>query len=369
MTTLSAPNIFTYATKELSQDAFLCWLFCFADKQYQDSNYRELHLLAIELLRSFVSNTSLEIEEIVVKKQENKIDIWLEINSNLLVIIEDKTNSQAGTGQLDKYFQLANQYCKTNNFGNPICIYFKTGNEAARVFNRADLNRNWKYFSLEHLIQIFSSYEEKINHPYFQDFFQMNHDKFKLNQNFEEHISEEKIKKLGNNVIEAFYTKLELDEVFKNWNYNDSIGNRRYYSNDYSNVPGEANVYLQLDRMDLRLKVDLCKLRDEKGKTYKKFQTALKQNDIKSIYSGVRSVFENHSKFKGIIVKPAKYALHNFLTFANIPQEHWLNFNSNGTINYAQTKDKLQSINNDLQEAITQHQSEILEIIDSGFAK
>lgn len=369
MNTVSAPNIFAYATKELSQDAFLCWLFCFADKQFQDSSYRELHLLAIELLRNFVDDAKLEIEEIVVKKQENKIDIWLEINSNLVVIIEDKTNSQAGTGQLNKYFQLAKQYCKTNNFQNPICIYFKTGNEAARVFERADEAKNWKYFSLAHLIQIFTSYENKINHPYFQDFFQMNHDKFKLNQNFEEYISEYEIKKLGNNVIEAFYSRLELDQVFKNWNYNDSVGNRRYYSNDYANEPGKANVYLQLDRMDLRLKVDLCKLRDEKGKTYKKFQTALGQNDVQSIYNGVRFVFENHSKFSGILKQPKRYALHNFLTFANIPQEYWMRFNSNGTLNYAQTRDNIQSINNDLQEAIKQHQSEILEIVAAGFAK
>lgn len=369
MKTVSPPNIFTYATKELSQDAFLCWLFCFADKQYKDSDFGELHRLAIELLKKFVDDHNLEIKEIVVKKQENKIDIWVEINSNLLIIIEDKTNSQAGIGQLDKYFDTANKYCKTKKFLNPICIYFKTGNEAAIVFERADLNRNWKYFSLNHLIQILATYANKINHPYFQDFFKINNEKFKLNQNFEEHISKDKIKYLGNNVIEAFYSRLELDQVFKNWNYNDSKGNRRYYSNDYSNKHGKANVYLQLDRMDLRLKVDLCKLRDEQGKSYKNFQTALKQNDVKSIYSGVRSVFENHSKFKSIIVKPAKYALHNFLTFASIPHEFWMSFNSNGTINYSKTKDNIQSINNDLQEAITQHQSEILELIDSGFVK
>lgn len=39
-------NIFTYATKELSQDAFICWLLANHDvEELQEESYRFLNLL------------------------------------------------------------------------------------------------------------------------------------------------------------------------------------------------------------------------------------------------------------------------------------------------------------------------------------
>lgn len=364
---IEAPNIFKYATKELSQDAFLCWLFSFADIDYKYSDYKNLHNVALNLLNKFIDVDGYIVEKVIVKKQIKNIDIWIEINSELLIVIEDKTNSVASDNQLSKYYKTASDYCIKNRFQHPICIYFKTGSEALKVFNSSNINEKWKYFSLKALIDILTPFEEKIDHPYFRDFYKINKQRFDLTINFDRHICKEDLKNLDNELIEAFYSKLENDKIFHNWKYLDSRGVRRYYANNYSYQSNTANVYLQLDRMDLKLRIDLGKLGNEKGKIYKKFQENLKKNDIKSIYSGVRSIIENHSKFNEIIFKPSKFASHNFLIFATIPPEIWFHTNSSGFMDYEKTKEKIKSLNNDLTEVTEQHQQEILDIVNIAF--
>ena len=46
---MKKPNIFEFATKELSQDAFICWLASWAKKEYIESD-RELHQLGTYFL-------------------------------------------------------------------------------------------------------------------------------------------------------------------------------------------------------------------------------------------------------------------------------------------------------------------------------
>jgi len=43
------PNLFNFATSELSQDAFICWLACRADPAYQ-ANDKALHATATAFL-------------------------------------------------------------------------------------------------------------------------------------------------------------------------------------------------------------------------------------------------------------------------------------------------------------------------------
>ncbi|WP_208458787.1 PD-(D/E)XK nuclease family protein [Kaistella flava (ex Peng et al. 2021)] len=369
MTQITAPNIFKYATKELSQDAFLCWLFSFAAKKYDNSEFKQLHLLSLDILYQFIGDGKIDIREIEVKKQVHKIDIWIEINSNILIIIEDKTNSAAGKGQLEKYYDIATEYCNSNNFNDPICIYFKTGNEAKNVFSKSNVNGKWKYFSLEDLHKILHIYQKQIIHPYFQDFYQLNFERLQVKLEFEKYISKENQNGFRNDIIEAFYTRLEQDEVFTNWNYNDSIGNRTYYSNDYVFDSQKTNVYLQFDRLDLKLKVDLNKLREEKGPSYKKFQKELKKNNIELIYNDLRHLFLEDPKLKEKIIRPKKRATHNFLTFAVIPIDQWLFFNSDGKMNYKKSKDNIVKINKDLKVFTTSNQDRISAIVEAGFIK
>lgn len=93
-------NLFTYATKELSQDAFLMWLF----NNYDDE---EVAPVAYALLREFCGLTPDEkITKLCTQPQWHKIDIsvWFKTDrgKEYALFIEDKTDS-AEHNQLVRY--------------------------------------------------------------------------------------------------------------------------------------------------------------------------------------------------------------------------------------------------------------------------
>lgn len=364
---ITAPNIFTYATKELSQDAFLCWLLSFACPKYKDTIFKELHLLAVDLVHAFVGDDQLVINELVIKTQEFKIDIWIEINGQILLIIEDKIDSQAGINQLSNYFKIAQNYCKANTYQQLIPVYFKTGNEAKRIFDKVYCSQKWSYFSLENLMQHLTNYKDKIDHPFFIDFYTICYNKLEMNRNFANHILFQEINNTKNATIEAFYKKLEEDNVFTNWNFLDSRGVRTYYSNQYSYHPSKPNIYIELNRLTLKFKIDLGKLGKERGKEYKKFQKELKENNIRFIYDGIRTFFEQDESIANFIEKPSRFSIHNFLTFGIVPIDRWATFKAEGGLDYEATKNNIIAINQKLEKFIDRHQQELNEIINSGF--
>lgn len=102
-------NIFTYATKELSQDAFICWLLVNHDvEELQEESYRFLNLL---MDTNFANG---DIKQMTIKQQERKIDIvidfWTSVSksydSHYVLVIEDKTTSSAHDEQLVNYNQI-----------------------------------------------------------------------------------------------------------------------------------------------------------------------------------------------------------------------------------------------------------------------
>lgn len=95
-------NLFSYATKELAQDAFLRWLF--ENYRCEDASVRAA---CRRLFESFTENR-LDFDKITDLKTEaqwKKIDvsIWFKIDGvDYLIVIEDKVES-AEHDQLDKY--------------------------------------------------------------------------------------------------------------------------------------------------------------------------------------------------------------------------------------------------------------------------
>ncbi len=143
-----SPNLFSYATSELSQDAFICWLLKWASPEYKDVN-SELHACGTALLTAFFAKDGRAtplIESIEIKKQYENIDILCVINNRLPIIIEDKTNTGAHSGQLERYY---NQICSRKEFSecDVVRIFFKTHDQSNyikveddgyRVFTRTD---------------------------------------------------------------------------------------------------------------------------------------------------------------------------------------------------------------------------------------
>ncbi len=102
------PNIFSIATKELSQDGFFTWLLKWAAPENEKRNSK-LFKCAQNFIKLLLSTHNVEINEITevdVRPQWKNIDIWAKINNEYLIIIEDKTFTVEHSNQLEKYKKL-----------------------------------------------------------------------------------------------------------------------------------------------------------------------------------------------------------------------------------------------------------------------
>ena len=93
-------NLFMYATSELSQDAFICWLMNFAHKDHLNEDV-VLTNCAKELLSKII-RTGEDLTVTDIKRQYKNIDVLLEVNSKYHIIIEDKTFSGQHDDQIER---------------------------------------------------------------------------------------------------------------------------------------------------------------------------------------------------------------------------------------------------------------------------
>ncbi len=124
-------NIFSFATKELSQDAIICWMLNWI--KYPKS---DLHELSKELFNLLGVDDFDVHQEITIYQQLNKADIVVTLHGQRLVlIIEDKVYSSEHGNQIEeyaKYFRELNNQKELlrNDTGKPYLvktIFFKTG--------------------------------------------------------------------------------------------------------------------------------------------------------------------------------------------------------------------------------------------------
>ena len=131
------PNLFSFATKELSQDAFIAWLLQWASPDCQAHDpilYECANNFATKLL-SLQTEPPVKITEIMVERQWEKIDVCAEINGKYLLIIEDKTITREHSDQLERYKEVATKWCLEKNY-QLVCVYLKTGSESAAILKQ-----------------------------------------------------------------------------------------------------------------------------------------------------------------------------------------------------------------------------------------
>ena len=137
-TNIMRPNLFSFATKELSQDAFIAWLLQWASPECQSHD-----ALLSDCARRFLTKLlSLQIEppaEITIvtagRGQWENIDVWAEINGKYLLIIEDKTFTGQHSNQLQRYRERATTWCADKS-QKLVCVYLKTGSESASILEK-----------------------------------------------------------------------------------------------------------------------------------------------------------------------------------------------------------------------------------------
>ena len=154
-------KLFKFATKELSQDAFICWCinwFNYKETIKGDKNKGQLVKMSEEILNKILENTdinSFNIKEVKIIRQFENIDITLVITTKsskqYIVIIEDKVGANLSNHQRkDLYVSNLTNALKSNkekqdllsitefNEKNIVPVFWKTSvwNEEKEVLQK-----------------------------------------------------------------------------------------------------------------------------------------------------------------------------------------------------------------------------------------
>ena len=158
-------NIFDYATKELSQDAFLRWLF----EKYDDPEVGEVSRSLIAKLVSLGGKPidQNQINTVKTWSQIKKIDIIVDFyvgNTKSIMIIEDKTTSDPHDNQLIRYKNEVISWNKGEDINRPTYfIYYKTNALSDEEENQIKETKVWKAFDISNISDFFYEYRNHTN--------------------------------------------------------------------------------------------------------------------------------------------------------------------------------------------------------------
>jgi hypothetical protein len=169
---MTRPNLFDFATSELSQDAFLCWLI--AQARYEDdAKLQTVGRAFIAWLWGMARNQQVGPEDVRLlaapEQQADHIDILFEADvagRRVVFVIEDKTDTSQHSGQLQKYKDVAGK-----RSSEVVLIYFKTGfhfgidKDAAKHGYVVIGLREWVAFLGQHAVphDVFRDYREYVS--------------------------------------------------------------------------------------------------------------------------------------------------------------------------------------------------------------
>ena len=416
-------NLFDYATKELSQDAFFSWFLMWASKECKELN-ENLHLCSQEFLRFLMTKCENigEIQNICIecqiptkkdvdtedndkRKGKKFIDIWVEITTDknkYLVIIEDKTNTQQHDEQLEVYKKYATDWCNNNKYKEPICIYLKTGIEPNFNVQKVE-SKGYKIISRKCVLDIFDKYPNIQNHI-FSDFclrlkkldeLENFENKPQIEWQKEDCVSDWRKSEKGHNkknygYCNGFYQKLdyEFKGVYKNsfkenreeattW-WSDT-GYNINYEFGFFNVTGKNDeeylMELRLqyvknsNELSLNIVIWFATYDDGKLKSYKGFsketeETSDKKYTIKKFWqdkiSDYAKVFSSDITQKGEFkAKEWNQYKKGYSSIVQIDKEHWLELKDNGCIDLKCTIDKLKNCREFLYACLNENKNEL----------
>ena len=179
-------NIFNFATSELSQDAFICWLCNWVnfDDNILSEDEKKLKLLATEFIEKMLGE-KLEDRKVNIKRQYQKIDVLLEIQNktefitneneknpvvDIYVIIEDKVGTGLHSNQIKRYTKLISEKNEKDNGSRAKIkvVYYKIYDED----NMERLKENGVNVILgrENILELLKEYKDKINNSIFENY-------------------------------------------------------------------------------------------------------------------------------------------------------------------------------------------------------
>ncbi|MFS0821439.1 PD-(D/E)XK nuclease family protein [Bacillus sp. 1P02SD] len=172
------PNIFKFATKELTQDAFIVWSLSWINQpgDFPEKRYG-LDLLHTMLKLHDIHVPNNLIDSIEVIRQYKNIDILIRFSvgrKKYQIIIEDKTNTAMHSGQLEKYFNLLKNENNKDDV-EILGVYYKTGyifdNEVTYIERFNEKIGKFKVFNRLEMIHVLSTYIDVISSDIFHDYY------------------------------------------------------------------------------------------------------------------------------------------------------------------------------------------------------
>ena len=137
-------NIFSFATNELSQDAFICWCLNWINMPVRDDNAsgRQFGARFLSRLLNEAYDVS-GVNQIYIFRQLLNIDVLVLVPElQVALIIEDKTSSQEHGNQINRYKYLLSKTFESNQY-NGLDIYQHLSDDKKEKQKKRDETACW----------------------------------------------------------------------------------------------------------------------------------------------------------------------------------------------------------------------------------
>ena len=168
------PSLFAFATKELSQDAFFCWLLSWSINEYENN---PLNIVSNRIIE-FIVDKNISIEKIDIQRQKGNIDFYIRINEKIIIVFEDKIKTNSHNNQLEKYKNTIFEWFPNDE---RFFIYIKSD----LVFPKESKEVEDNGFKVIDIYKIFSLLQHNIKNDIYMDYFNYIENKINRYKNFE----------------------------------------------------------------------------------------------------------------------------------------------------------------------------------------
>ena len=250
------PNLYSFATKELAQDATLAYILAWAKPGYRESHPR-LHRLGTDMLRALLATRNDEanvpiVTSLDVKTQVDRIDVLALINDenqdSLVLIVEDKVGTHEHSNQIKRYIETAEKKYPNRKI---VPVYMKTMNASQQ--DLPPKNECGRFLRRD-LLDVLGRFPDTGD---------------TIVDNFRAHLQvwenetinyrDEPFSKWGDKCVEGFYMELE-NRMAKERKWNDLgweyVNNPRegfyccyFTENTIALKPHEVTMYLQIEQI------------------------------------------------------------------------------------------------------------------------
>lgn len=268
---MKTPNVFDFAQSERAQDAVLAYMLSWASAEHAKKN-SVLHRLGKRFLRALLKSTGKEppekIRKVVVKTQDARVDVSVEVNGETLLLLEDKTETVRREGQIDEYVAAAKERGKSENAGwkdDVRPIYVKTGNESKRTRHATEekcREHGGGFFYRHHLLKVLKKHTGTGNQIIEQ---------FRAHlKSWEKDAKSYKTTPINEGwhwrAVQAYYLALEEEDLdCEGWGMVNRAGAQAFWTNGSENKDKTCALYLQIDgSKDLHIR---CAARPADGET------------------------------------------------------------------------------------------------------